>query len=263
MHFTDSHCHLDFDALQTNFAKLLTSCSNKNIKRIIIPTIGPDNWQKTLDLAKNTDQHNKPQLLPCLGIHPWFLNILSETSLQALTSIAHKNQNKIVAIGETGLDGNIAKKYKNMDKQILFFEHQISLAKQLNKALIIHHYKAHQEVTSLLKKSDVSQGVIHGFSGSFQQAKNYIDLGFKLGVGGTITYERAQKTIKTIAKVPLSSLVLETDAPAMPLAGFQGTHNSPLRLINVFEKICEIRAEPPEELATTLEKNVNQLFGLN
>ena len=114
----------------------------------------------------------------------------------------------------------------------------------------------------MLKKVNLTRaGIIHAFSGSYQQAKNYIDLGFKLGIGGTITYPRAEKTIKAIKRLPLDSLVLETDAPAMPLYGFQGQANSPLKLINVFESLVAIRQESAEAIAEQIEQNISQLFG--
>mgnify|MGYP003885743381 FL=1 len=113
----------------------------------------------------------------------------------------------------------------------------------------------------LLRKAKLTKGgIIHAFSGSYQEALSYIELGFKLGIGGTITYPRAQKTIKAIRRLPLSSLVLETDAPSMPLNGFQGQANSPLRLIDVFQALTEVRAEPREEIMTQLESNIDALF---
>ena len=112
----------------------------------------------------------------------------------------------------------------------------------------------------LRQKQLTNGGIIHAFSGSYQQACQYIDLGFKLGIGGTITYPRAEKTLKAIKRVPLTSLVLETDAPAMPLYGFQGQDNSPLQLINVFQALTNIRLESSTEIAHALEENVKSVL---
>ena len=115
----------------------------------------------------------------------------------------------------------------------------------------------------MIKKHVVKKvGVIHAFSGSYQQAKTYLDLGYKLGIGGTITYPRAEKTIKTLKKIPLESILLETDAPSMPLYGYQGEPNSPLKLITVFDRLCELRNESPEEIVFQLEKNKKDLFNI-
>lgn len=103
---------------------------------------------------------------------------------------------------------------------------------------------------------------MHGFAGSLQQAERFVQLGYKIGVGGTITYPRASKTRDVIAQLPLSALLLETDAPDMPLNGFQGQPNRPERVARVFSTLCELRSEPAEEIANILIDNTNALFAL-
>jgi len=276
MKFTDSHCHLDFDEFN-RFDKqnkqLISQCYTANIHQIIVPAIHPDNWQKVLTIAaqysqnKFTDQMEKitkPTIYACLGIHPWFLTNLNHTHLDNLASNVQKNINNIVAIGETGIDGGIIKQQDNLSQQIDFFSYQLQLAKTHHLPVIVHHRQSHQHIVPILKKLQLTEsGIIHAFSGSYQQAKDYLDLGFKLGIGGTITYPRARKTINAIKRLPLSSLVLETDAPAMPLFGQQGEVNSPLALINVFEHLVELRDENKEEIAQQIELNINQVFTLN
>lgn len=260
--FTDSHCHLDFDDFSEDLVNLLAQCNQQKISRIVVPSISPDNWQNVLT---TTAEHSKKhcQLLPCLGIHPWFLNDLTEQSLIKLSTMCQQHQNKIVAIGEAGIDGTIAKEFNNMAKQELFFEYQLQLANELDKPIIVHHRRSHSEVSKLLRQvKPTKAGIIHAFSGSYQQAKQYLDLGFKLGVGGTITYDRAEKTRKTIKKLPIECLVLETDAPAMPLSGYQGKVNSPLKIVEVFNHLCLLRAEKKETLAHQLEENINNIFTL-
>lgn len=263
MKFTDSHCHLDFPELAAALPVLLQQCQQASIHQIIIPAVSPNNWQAILDL---TSKYNSKtcQLLPCLGIHPWYLDNLTEQALALLVDKITIEQAKILAIGETGIDGVIAKEQNNLAKQQAFFQQHIELANQFNKPLIVHHRRSHQEVIQSLKNNPVNNGgVIHAFSGSFQQAKTYIDMGFKLGIGGTITYPRAEKTIKAVKRLPLSSLVLETDAPAMPLYGEQGKSNSPINLIKVFNCLAQIRAESPEEIAQALEQNISHCFQLS
>lgn len=280
MLLTDSHCHIDFDNFSNELASLLKQCYLHGIQRIIVPSIAPKNWQKVLELStynkaiplpsfssisnKNNDEKSHGascQLFPCLGIHPWFLNDLDESVLAQLTSLVAKYADNIVAIGEAGIDKVIAQNHNNLDKQITFFEHQLSLSNQYNLPIIVHHRRSHDIITPLLKKHKPKAcGVIHAFSGSYQEAKNYIDLGFKLGIGGTITYDRAQKTIKAIKKLPRESLLLETDAPSMPLQGLQGEDNSPLRLINILQCLAEIRSEPIDVLAQAIEINIDNLF---
>jgi TatD DNase family protein len=260
LRFTDSHCHLDFDAFSADLTNLLRQCQQANIHHIVIPTIGPKNWHKALKLAKR-HKGKKLTLHPCLGIHPWFLKDLPSDSLSVLADLVENNIDDIVAIGEAGIDGVIDKEQNNLSRQIEVFEQQLSLAKNHHLPIIVHHRRSHQHIVPMLRQSKVTKGgIIHAFSGSYQQACEYIDLGFKLGIGGTITYPRAEKTIKAVKRLPLESLVLETDAPSMPLYGFQGQDNSPLQLIKIFESLASIRNESIEDLAHALESNIKSVL---
>jgi TatD DNase family protein len=270
MKFTDSHCHLDFKEFSlersSSPVSILTQCADRDIHQIIVPAINPDNWQDVLALSNTNPIASQSgcKVYAALGIHPWFLKGLQQEHLDSLDQIVSKNKTNIIAIGETGLDGVIAKQMDNMAQQCLFFEFQLQLAKKYKLPVIVHHRRTHNETITILKQVKVQQGgIIHAFSGSYQQACQYIDLGFKLGIGGTITYPRAEKTIKAIKRLPLSSLVLETDAPAMPLYGFQGESNSPLRIINVFERLVELREESKEEIAEKIEQNISEAFRFN
>lgn len=275
MMFSDSHCHLDFKELQSGYIKLLSQCSLHNIHQIIIPAISPDNWDDVLSCGALTNDksviHNKqkttftlPQCFPALGIHPWFLKGLELSALNKLEKKVSEHRGILIAIGETGIDKPIAEQQNNLGQQIEFFNAQIQLAHSQKLPLIVHHRNSHELIIKQLKLSKFELGgILHAFSGSYQQAKQYIDLGFKLGVGGTITYPRAKKTIKAIEKLPLSSLVLETDAPAMPLHGFQGSINTPLRVIDVFKHLCKIRDEEKEFIAESLENNIQDFLNLS
>ena len=266
MKYTDSHCHLDFDEFKECLSPLLSQCAKADIHQIIVPAIHPDNWQKVINLAteqaaKKKSTPNHCQIYPSLGIHPWFLNKLNSNHLADLALQVNQHRHDLIAIGETGIDGVIAKQQDNLNQQLEFFNFQLQLAKDHQLPVIVHHRQSHQHIMPLLKQYKLSfGGVIHAFSGSYQQAKDYIDLGFKLGIGGTITYPRAKKTINAIKRLPVSSLVLETDAPAMPLFGQQGMNNSPLKILNIFAALTKIRDENAEELAEQLEKNIQQLF---
>ncbi|NMP31960.1 TatD family hydrolase [Thalassotalea sp. M1531] len=258
--FTDSHCHLDFQELSSNIDVVLAECLRNNIKRIIVPSVGPQNWTKVLAL---TSVKSDISIYPCLGIHPWYLDDISIDSINLLDELLSTHKSELIALGEAGIDGTIAKEKQNLTKQIEIFELQLMLANKHQLPVIVHHRRSHPETVKCLKEAKLkSGGIIHAFSGSYQQAKHYLDLGFKLGIGGTITYPRAEKTIKTVKKLPIDCLVLETDAPSMPLAGYQGHPNHPKRIINVFEHLLAIREESAEQLAMQMEENINQLFEL-
>ncbi|HEY0892744.1 MAG TPA: TatD family hydrolase, partial [Cellvibrio sp.] len=137
----------------------------------------------------------------------------------------------------------------------------IDVANQLHKPLIIHCVRAHNELIALLKKSKAQVGgVIHAFSGSYEVAQQYVDLGFYLGIGGTITYERAQKTRAAAAKIPLECLVLETDAPDMPLYGKQGQRNSPVNIPQIAQVLADLRGIAIDEIAAATSRNAMRLF---
>jgi len=283
MKFTDSHCHLDNQEFNKQLPSLLTQCAKLAINRIIIPAISPDNFNNVLTLAKR--HRNKPiRLYACLGIHPWFLDGLNNAHLEQLAAKVTLEKSNIVAIGETGIDGANIKRsdepIKELAKQQHFFDFQLNLAKQNDLPVIIHHRQSHQYIVPMLKQYKLARaGVVHGFSGSYQQAKDYLDLGFKLGIGSTITYSRAKKTINTVKRLPIESLVLETDAPSMPLSpevmdtdvrskslmvqeveNPEVPANSPVNLIKVFDVLATIRTESPEALAEQLEHNIEQVF---
>ncbi len=292
MQFTDSHCHLDFTEFADQITQLLTQCLNHNINRIVVPAVNPEHWQRVLSLAQQSDHSRKNnthrkntykkstqvEINCCLGIHPWFLILkdkLAPKNLevafyqQKLSDLVNQNRTNIVAIGECGIDVFKAKKNtqseqalaENIQLQQDFFDMQLSLAKTHNLPVVVHHCQSHHYILSQLKQHKLAKaGVIHAFSGSYQQAKAYVDLGFKLGIGGTITYPRAKKTINAIKRLPLSSLLLETDAPAMPLLGQQGNINSPLNIVKIFQALTAIRSESVEEIAAQIEINIEQLF---
>ncbi|MEW6998140.1 TatD family hydrolase [Colwelliaceae bacterium BS250] len=252
MFFTDSHCHLDFKEFNAIRAQLINECAQHNIHRFIVPGITAKSWSRVIELASH---HSN--IHACLGLHPWWINKASDEDLITLENLLVAE--KIVAVGEIGIDGA----FDNIEQQTTFFIKQLAIANKFDKPVVIHHRKSHHLIQPILKANSVNKaGVIHAFSGNYQQAKAYLDLGFKLGIGGTITYERAHKTRDAIKKIPLESILLETDAPAMPLAGFQGEINSPLKITNVFEQLCALRNEQNKHIANQIEQNVEQLFTL-
>lgn len=253
--FSDSHCHLDFANFDENRLALLKECAKKQINRIVLPGVIARDWSKILATVDG-QQLALPALYPALGIHPWYVEKSNLNDLVALEKTL-KERKGIIAVGEIGLDGYI----NDMDNQLLFFEKQLDIAAKHNLPVIIHHRKSHHLLQPILKKKRLARaGVIHGFSGNYQQAKPYLDLGFKLGIGGTITYDRATKTQETVAKLPLDSMLLETDAPSMPIQGHQGHDNSPIRIIDIFDHLCHIRQEPAQLIAEQIEANFDQLF---
>ena len=226
MQFIDSHCHLDFSEFDTNRESLINACVAKGINQFIVPGIS---LAQSLNLLEFKATY--PQVSIAAGLHPYFLAQHQQSHLESLFNFAKANKTQLVAIGECGIDRSIS----NLEKQTFLFEQQIALANELDLPLIVHHRQSHDLIAQSFKRCRPKNGgVIHAFSGSIQQAHYYIKQGFKLGVGGVITYERAAKTRAVIAKLKPQQLVLETDSPSMPLSGYQGETTIFFELNNEF-----------------------------
>jgi TatD DNase family protein len=245
----DSHCHLDFSCFDHDRAEVLNHCRQLAVETIVIPGTQASQWQKQIDLC-----HLYPQLRFALGLHPYFLNRFEPLHLVELSQLLNQFQDEVLAVGEIGLDTHIDVDWK---LQLQVFEQQLSIAEEHRLPVILHHRNTHNELIRTLKTKQFTQGgIVHAFSGSVQQANTYIDLGFKIGIGGGITYSRASKTRKTIAQLPINCLVLETDAPDMPLMGKQGKRNSPEYLPDIFESLLSLRNETKQQLLQACSDNV-------
>ena len=254
--FVDTHCHFDFPPFTGNEAQSIAQAAKAGVQAIIVPAIEAANFERVLDLARS-----HTALYAALGLHPIVVETHQDAHLDQLEASILTAGNKLVAIGEIGLD--LYRDDPQFDRQQALLDAQLKLAKRHDLPVILHSRRTHDKLAMHLKRADLPRtGVVHGFSGSLQQAQRFIELGYKIGVGGTITYPRASKTRDVMAQLPLSSLLLETDAPDMPLNGFQGQPNRPEQAARVFTTLCELRAEPAETLADALLQNTEDLFGI-
>jgi len=247
--YIDTHCHLQLiprDARRT----VLANASAAQVSDMVVPAYRPQDWL-LLDILNSADG-----VAIAKGVHPW---VVDEQTIESLATLP-KALDNCCAIGETGLDGSDGRPPMPLQQESL--DKHLQLSRQFNLPVILHAYKAHAPLYDTLKKSGVTQGVVHAFSGSRQQAMNYIELGFKIGVGGVISYERASKTRKAIASLPIESLVLETDAPSMPLSGHQGQPNQPSQTAKIAELLAQLRNEPLGYIAEQTTHNARELFRL-
>ncbi|WP_455852258.1 TatD family hydrolase [Pantoea endophytica] len=257
MRFIDTHCHFDFPPFVEDASESIARAAQAGVERIIVPSVDASRFALVSHLAQQHDA-----LYAALGLHP--INIAEhqeDAHLDELERWLKKPDSKRVAIGEIGLD--LYMEDAQFAKQTRLLDKQLKLAKQYDLPVILHSRRTHDQLALHLRRHDLPRrGVVHGFAGSQQQAERFIQLGYAIGVGGTITYERASKTRNTIANLPLKALLLETDAPDMPLHGFQGQPNRPERARNVFDVLCQLRSESPETIADALWHNSQQLFAL-
>ncbi len=255
--FVDTHCHFDFPPFSGNETESLELAYAQGVRSIIVPTISAQRFQQVLELA-----NRYPMLYAALGLHPLYIAQHREQDINVLVQALAQKPNKLVAIGEIGLD--LFMDDPQLERQISLLKAQLKLAKRYDLPVILHSRHSHDQLSRELRNAAVPRcGVVHGFSGSLSQAQAFIKLGYFIGVGGTITYERAQKTRQVIAQLPLSALLLETDAPDMPLAGYQGQPNRPERVRQVFETLCQLRPESPAVIAEAILVNTDRLFGIS
>lgn len=254
--FIDTHCHFDFPPFVGDEAQSIEKAACAGVQAIIVPAIEAANFERVLELSRS---HRA--LYAALGLHPIVVETHQDAHLEQLEACILAAGKKLVAIGEIGLD--LYRDDPQFDRQQALLDAQLKLAKRHDLPVILHSRRTHDKLAMHLKRADLPcTGVVHGFSGSLQQAQRFIELGYKIGVGGTITYPRASKTRDVMAQLPLSSLLLETDAPDMPLNGFQGQPNRPEQAARVFATLCELRAEPAKAIADALLQNTEDLFGI-
>ncbi|OOF59869.1 TatD family hydrolase [Rodentibacter myodis] len=244
MPFFDTHTHLDYLQQFTGepLSQLMENAKQAGVEKILIVAV----LQRDFKTIQKMTALYPQNLYYGLGLHPLYIKEHLEDDLMLLEqALAHRDKN-CTAVAEIGLERAIPDLLSEelWKKQCHFFESQLYLAKQFNLSVNIHSRKSHDQIFTFLKRiSPAKCGVIHGFAGSYEQAKRFVDLGYKIGVGGTITYERANKTRQAIAKLPLEALVLETDSPDMPVFGFQGQPNRPERIAESFKALCTLRDE--------------------
>ncbi|HHH89480.1 MAG TPA: TatD family deoxyribonuclease [Aliiroseovarius sp.] len=248
----DSHCHLDSEAFDADRAQVLERCRASGIRHFLVPGVARAGWDRLLTLCDR-----ETGLYPALGLHPVFIEQHAPAHLDALQGCLAGH--KVYAIGEIGLDFYI----DNPDRarQRDFFVAQLEIARAANLPVILHIRKAHDEVLALLRKHPVPGGFAHAFNGSLQQARQFIDLGFRLGFGGTLTYPGSHRIHALAKALPPEAMVLETDAPDMAVAAHRGERNSPEYILDCLQALAALRGEEPERLAEQTTANVFAVLG--
>lgn len=261
MRFFDTHTHLDYlsEMLNLSVSELVTEATSAQVEKLLVVAVFADNFERVIQTARAMPHH----IVYGLGLHPLYIQQHKPEDLEHLEKYLAKQDPLCTAIAEIGLEKAVAEVCTPdlWKKQCEYLEAQLALSKRFNLPVNLHSRKSHDALFSFLKKAQLPRtGVVHGFAGSYEQAKRFVDLGYKIGVGGTITYARANKTREAIKKLPLDSLLLETDSPDMPVFGYQGQPNRPERLKVSFDALCTLRSESPLSIAETIWQNSLQLF---
>ena len=253
MRLVDTHCHLDAGEFDPDRDQVVARARAEGVDRQIIPAVTATGWDGLKALCAR-----HPGLYPAYGLHPVFLDAGSEAALEQLPAWLQREQP--CAIGECGLDFYVDG--LDRDRQRRVFHRQLGLARDTGLPLIVHALRAVEEVILTLRRFAGVRGVVHSFSGSAEQARQLFELGFLLGIGGPVTYERARRLRPLVAGMPLDFLLLETDAPDQPDSGHRGQRNEPCRLPTVLHAVAELRQEEPAAIAEATTRNAERLFGL-
>jgi len=256
MQLIDTHTHLDFPDFDADRPTLLAESRALGVRQMVVLGVYRDNWQRVWDLVQSD-----PDLHAALGLHPVYLDQHRDADLthlrEWLTRLAGHRQ--LCAVGEIGLDYYI--ETLDRDRQQALFEAQLELAVEFDLPALIHVRRSHAAVIATLKRIRPARaGIIHAFAGSFEEAREYIRLGFKLGLGGAATWPQALRMQRVLPKLPLDALVLETDSPDMAPAMFPGQRNSPAHLPAICGALAGIMKVTPDRLAEASTANARQLF---
>ncbi len=257
----DTHAHYDDKAFDSDRDELLKSLKANGISKVCNVGARLEGSRNSIELAQKYDF-----IYAAVGIHPDDCGDMDESWTEELRKMAAHN--KVVAIGEIGLDYHGFGVYENKvdkDTQKKWFKRQLELAIELSMPVIIHSRNAAEDTLSMMKEAKASGlkgGIIHCFSYSQETAKEYVRMGFYLGFGGVVTYEGQRKLTKVLGVVPMENIVLETDCPYLAPAPHRYERNSSLYLPAVRDKIAEIKGISPEEVEDISYKNGLRVYGI-
>jgi len=243
----DSHCHLDDARFADDVQSILKHATARGIEKFIIPGVRSEQWplQQHLEATYSTI-HN------AFGIHPWFCHQHNDSHLYQLEALLPH----AIAVGECGLDFSIQQ--PDMDTQRYFFQKQLALADTFKLPVIVHCVQSTEHVAMQLRSYPQLRGVIHGFAGSLQQAETFINMGFSIGIGTRLLQRPGKKAKALLHKLPLTSILLESDAPD----GLKYQRNEPANLIDIAQTLATLRQISLECVQSQCTRNTKELFSL-
>ncbi|QDZ27383.1 TatD family hydrolase [Noviherbaspirillum sp. UKPF54] len=255
----DTHCHLDASEFAGETGEIAAMAQQQGVSRIVIPAIERGNFDTVRALAQ---QH--PNCAYALGIHPIFVPQAALDDLAALRAAvaAAMDDPRFVAVGEIGLDFFVPglRDEPLREKQEFFYSEQLKIARDFGLPVLLHVRRSQDIILKYLRRIAVPGGIAHAFNGSFQQAQEFIRLGFKLGFGGAMTFTRAQQIRRLAAELPQQALVLETDAPDIPPAWMHRSRNSPEQLPRIGHELAALRALAPDQVARITTDNAHAVL---
>lgn len=257
MRLIDTHTHLDFPDFDADRDEVLARSHALGVQRMVVLGVYHANWQRLWQLVEENEG-----LYAAFGLHPVYLDDHHPQHLLELRNWLGKlaGHHKLCAVGEFGLDYYL--EHLDRQRQQALFEAQLQLAVEFELPALLHVRRAHAATIATLKRFRLARGgIIHAFAGSHEEAREYIKLGFRLGLGGAATWPQANRLRKVVAQLPLESIMLETDSPDMAPAMHPNQRNSPEYLSDICAELAALRGVTAEELATDSSRNADELFG--
>ncbi|MEK8078926.1 TatD family hydrolase [Pseudomonas sp. XK-1] len=257
MRLIDTHTHLDFPDFDADRGELLARSRALGVERLVVLGVYQANWQRLWDLVQGD-----AGLYAAFGLHPVYLDSHQPAHLSELRDwlANYAGHPQLCAVGEFGLDYFLEQ--LDRERQQALFEAQLRLALEFELPALLHVRRAHAATIATLKRLRPKRGgIIHAFAGSYEEAREYLKLGFKLGLGGAPTWPQALRLRKVVAQLPLEAIVLETDAPDMAPAMHPNQRNSPEFLPDICTALAELRGISADELASASSRNAAELFG--
>ena len=251
----ESHAHFDDSRFDVDRKEILGNIGKNGLDVVINVGASMQMNERTMEIA-----HEFPRVYAAIGMHPSELASRRDDTMEWLQ--AQATDEKVVAIGEIGLDYYWVKEPDLRLEQKEWFRKQLALARQMNLPVIIHSRDAAKDTLELMKEENAQEipGVIHCYSYSIENALDYIQMGYYIGIGGVVTFNNA-KTLKEVVKqIPLERILVETDCPYMAPEPFRGNRNSSLYLPYIIEKIAQIKQVSPQEVEKVTRENGYQLF---
>ena len=248
--FIDTHCHIS-NEYYDDIDLIIKENRENNINKIIVSGCDKESIREGIDLVSKYSD-----LYLTLGFHPEFANEISDIDIENLSKLL--SNDKVVGVGEIGLDYYYVK--DNKEKQKDLFEKQLKLAEKFNLPVVIHSREATNDTINVLKQYNL-KGIIHCFSGSVESAKIYVDMGYKIGIGGVVTFKNSN-LFKVVEAVGIENIVLETDAPYLAPVPFRGKQNSSKYIPYIAERIAKILDMDVNKVAEITTLNAVELFDL-
>lgn len=249
----DSHCHLDASAFDRDRAAVIDRAQAAGVRLQVVPAVTAASWPTLREVCRQA-----PGLYPAYGLHPMLLAEHRPEHLPLLREWIERE--RPCAIGECGLDFFV--EGLDVEAQQDYFIGQLELAREFDLPVIVHARRAVDAVIAAIRRIGGLRGVVHSFSGSPEQAAQLHRQGFLLGLGGPLTYDRAQRLQRLVREMPLEQLLLETDAPDQPDAGIRGQRNEPARLAVIARHVAALRGMELDAVAQATTGNARRLFAL-